>query len=324
MRSYADLEAGRLAMGAAKRGEIGFDKLDYYKGFLNKKDLNDIESKMGLMASILGVGGLTFKTDWAFEDLITAVDLERISNNFIALGGESVDLTTIEGWNTLESGITVDFEELGLSGIEMVFNTSANIEIGMAGRNGGVTVYGVAYNWDIYLNDEFVGNYQGVTAANKVITIPNSENGEHKVVMVSKLANTDYCARSINFTSEWVDGIMYFFNYIGSHDKIVSARGFGDAFKGESAMPSYCFYGMFWGTSLKFAPELTSNTIANECYSVIFKDTQIVTVKCHYTSNLDYAIAGGWLDDIRTTGTLYSPNAVITFGLPNNWTTGSL
>lgn len=259
--------------------------------------------------------------------------------------------------------------DLNLNGIELIFDTDSDIKIGMAGRNGGWDTYGTVYKWAIFLDGNYIKVEEGETASDKVITIPNSTAGLHRVTMLCLLENQDYCARSVCFHN----GAMN----VGSRNKLISAKGIGTGFYGTSAMPAYCYSDMFCETSLEVAPDLPAMTLAkdcyaymfqltnitktpdlpamtlaNGCYAYMFSDTNITKapalpattladdcyggiyngcdylteVSCHYPSDLSSTYANDWLlyagfrvVSAENKGKVYSPNAVITYGLPENW-----
>ena len=162
-------------------------------------------------------------------------------------------------YKKVEGGGSLD---LKLNGIELIFDTNTDIEIGMTGRNSGTTTYGTAYKWAIFLDGDYLKVEEGVTSATQVITIENDTAGLHRVTMLCMLDNQDYCARSVCF---------YGSGSIGSYDKLISAKGIGTGFDGTSTLAPYCYYYMFRGcTNLTTAPELPATTLAERCYSSMF------------------------------------------------------
>ena len=193
------------------------------------------------------------------------------------------------------------------NGIELVFDmdTPTDIGIGLAGASGvgEFTEYGKPYNWNIYLDGIFVKTVSGVTAATKVETISNSKTGIRKVTLISKLKNQDYCAESIGFYAFIFSGS----NYLGSYDKLISAKGLGTGFTGTAPLHNYAYHLMFAYCS------------------------KLQNVLCQYPNNFTSLQAFNWLYNAGSAvvspsnkGKLYSPNAVITYGLPANWTAEAL
>lgn len=140
--------------------------------------------------------------------------------------------------------------------------SGGSINIGLAGRNGGLGTTGLAYKWAVYLNDEYVGDYEGVTANNHKITIPTSVSGLNKVNLVCLLENQDYCARSIAFSGGGFD--------IDSTG-LIKVTGYGTAYTGAGAMPKACFAEAFSGCiDLITPPDLPSMNVGEYGYFGMF------------------------------------------------------
>lgn len=280
---------------------------------------------------------LVFAGVWIYDDLSERKLHEFLGINNIIVNSDNLsdtDEDTDDDINTdedikpyvVQNGLKLvyDIKSYGLNGI---------LRIGLVGCNGKIATYGYAYDWDIYLDDEFYDNYSGITAIGNCITITGLERGEHIVCMEDKTGN-DYCARSINFFNIDPCGLT-------------EVYGYGNAYNGSFEMPEFCYYGQFRNCEeLIIGPELPATILANYCYGAMFYKCEnleiapklfsimladfcyaqmfegcinLTSVTCYYPFNLESSFAGGWLKDIPTTGTLKSPNAVITYGLPENW-----
>lgn len=165
--------------------------------------------------------------------------------------------------------------------------SGGSINIGLAGRNGGFGTTGLAYKWAVYLNDEYVGDYEGVTANNHKITIPTSVSGLNKVNLVCLLENQDYCARSIAFSGGGFD--------IDSTG-LIKVTGYGTAYTGAGAMPKACFAEAFRScTDLITPPDLPSMNVGEDGYFGMFsycpnliyaQDLPATTLSPHCYSNM--------------------------------------
>ena len=87
-----------------------------------------------------------------------------------------------------------------------------------------------------------------------------------------------------------------------------------------------CYESMFEGcTSLTTAPELPARTLTDRCYGRMFWGCSSLNyIKCLATDISAYAVTGGWVNGVSSTGTFVTPSSTNwetgVSGIPTGWT----